>query len=265
MNRSFSSAFPSTDRAPWGKIGVAVYLPLLLLLGGTGVFATVRDIPAGDLFRDPTAVLNAPLYVGALSLVGLFLWTAAAALCFFTTARLWRSAAPRSERTFFLGAGLLTTVLLLDDAFLFHESIAPHDLGISSSVVYAAYGTAVVGLFWAHQRAVWNSAYSILGVSVVFLAAGVGIDLMIDHDFILPSLFVDAPGLEYYLEDGAKLFGIAGWGTYFGWTGYQRLAERISLSFARPTVLESMIENGHPAAGPKKSPRLSGHSRFRAS
>ncbi|MFP4228375.1 MAG: hypothetical protein ACLFTE_06065 [Salinivenus sp.] len=200
-------------------------MPMLLLLAAAGLFAAARGIPAATLFRDTTAVVNAPLYVGALSLVGLFLWAATAAICLFTAALLWRHPSRSPERTFFLGAGLLTAVLLLDDAFLFHESIAPDDLGISGSAVYAAYGTAVAGLFWAHRRAVWDSAYSILGGSLAFLAASIGIDLMVDYEFVLPALFVEAPGLEFYLEDGAKLFGIAGWGTYFAWTGYQRLTE----------------------------------------
>lgn len=259
MSRSGFNSRTDPKRAPWGRIGVCVYLPLLLTLGGAGVFATVWGIPAATLFRDTTAVVDAPLYVGALSLVGLFLWAAAAAVCLFVAALLWRHPSRSAERTFFLGAGVLTAMLLLDDAFLFHESIAPDDLGIPGSAVYGAYGTAVVALFWTHQRAVWNSAYSILGVSVAFLAASVGIDLMIDHEFVPPALLAQAPGLEYYLEDGAKLFGIAGWGTYFAWTGYQRLVDAVRFPEANRAPAAQMDEqdNNRTASG---APLTNGHA-----
>ena len=232
MSRLLPTSSANAERAPWGWIGVFVYIPLLLILGAAGTFATVRGIPAGDLFRDTTSVVNAPLYVGALSTLGLFLWAAAATLCLFTAALLWQSAAPRAECTFFLGAGLLTGTLLLDDAFLIHESIAPDDLGVSSDVLFAAYAIAAVGLFWGHRQIVWDSPYSILGVGLSFLVAGVVVDFMDDYEVALSALWADTPDLKYYLEDGTKLFGIAGWATYFGWTGYQRLARRLGPSAA---------------------------------
>lgn len=227
MSRIRSASSARSSRAPWARIVAFVFLPLVLVLTSAGLFAAGRGIPVSTLFRDTTAVLNAPLYVGALSVLGLFLWAATAAVCFFTAALLWRHPVRSAERTFFLGAGLLTSVLLFDDAFLFHESIAPNDLGIPADVVFGAYGVAVIGLFWIHRHAVWDSAYSILGVGLAFLAAGVGVDWMNDYEFILPALTAEAPGLKYYLEDGAKLLGIAGWGAYFVWTGYERLTDDV--------------------------------------
>ena len=257
---SFMNRFRSASSGPpWGRITAFIFLPLLLLLVAAGFFAAAQGIPAATLFRDTTAVLDAPLYVGALSLVALFLWAATAAICFFTAVLLWRHPGGNNERTFFLAAGLLTSVLLLDDAFLFHESIAPDDLGIPDSAVLAAYAIAAVGLFWGHRRAVWNSAYSILGVALAFLGASAGIDLMIDHEVVSPALLAQAPGLEYYLEDGAKLFGIAGWGAYFGWTGYECLAKRIS----RPSAMEA-AETGRIAFVRNGTQHASSESQSRA-
>jgi hypothetical protein len=247
-------------------IGVFVYLPLLLIVGAAATFATVRGVSAEVLFRDPTAVLNAPLYVGALSTFGLFLWAAAAALCFFTAVLLWQSPAPLGERTFFLGAGVLTTALLLDDAFLFHESIAPDDLGWPGSVVVGGYAVAAVGLFWTHRRVVGDSAYSILGVSLGFLGASVGLDQLIDLGVLSVPWAATVPGAEFYLEDGTKLFGIAGWAAYFGWTGYRRVAMRMSRSFGaeEATAPVRAGRNGHAAASQTGGARAVDEPRPRA-
>lgn len=186
----------------------------LPLIGLAAVFAlcNYHQIPLETLTRDPSAVLEAPFYVGLVSHIGILLWCAAAAICLFGAVFL----STTGEKTFsvFLAAsGLLTTILLLDDVFLFHEEIAYTYFYISQKKVYAGY--ALLGLLYLYRfrHTILKSDFLFLALAFFFFAASIGIDLL--PETVIPHHFL--------FEDGFKLLGIVGWSAYLIRTSYQAL------------------------------------------
>lgn len=118
------------QRVPLFIAAVFVYVPVLLLLLATGAVSSVTGVPIGRFTMDTTTAVGAPFYIGALSKIGIILWCAAASMCFLTSSVLHRTSTGSDEKRFFLGAGLVTSVLLIDDCFLVHEAFAPSYLGV---------------------------------------------------------------------------------------------------------------------------------------
>ncbi len=202
------------------------YVPALLLLFVAGVTGLETGIPVDHFLRDTTAVAHVPFYTGALSNIGIFLWCAAASVCFLTSSVLHTVARSSKAAPFFLSAGFLTLVLMLDDAFLVHEVVAPDYLGVADNVVFIIYGVMVATFFLRHKSFIYGSDYALLFMCLGFFAASVATDKL--HDFGLLSLWgVRSQGVQFFLEDGFKLLGIAGWLGYFALSGYAQLTQRL--------------------------------------
>ena len=100
-----------------------IYIPpimLLLILGGIAGFT---DIEVGDFLADPAQIVGYDSYLGLVNNLGVVLWAAAMAVCFFTFIALRRTGNNEDISRFVLFSGLLTLILLLDDLFLIHEGI----------------------------------------------------------------------------------------------------------------------------------------------
>jgi hypothetical protein len=183
-----------------------IYGPAVALIGLTLAFAEWKHIDAGFLTRDPAQVLGAIPYVGAFALLTMLIWGAGAVVCLFTALVLWRAGAPPRERNYILGAGLLTTLLVVDDALLIHEQILPILLGITEKPTYAAYVLLTAGLFVWFRDEVGRTRKWLLFAALAWFAVSVAVDLA-DPTSLLP---------QYYLwEDGPKLLGIVTWVGYF--------------------------------------------------
>lgn len=195
------------------------YLPVLVLVMAVGLLADARGIPMEDVTRDVAAVARVPFYTGALSTVGLMGWCATTAICFFTACLLGRGAAARPSAAFFLAAGALTGILLADDAFLVHEVLAPHHLGLADETMFAIYGIATLAFLVAFHRDILYSDFLLLGLALALLAASAGIDKLADAGR-LPLEGKDGRALGTVVEDALKLLGVAGWCAYFARTGW---------------------------------------------
>ena len=147
-------------------LALAVYLPcaaLLLLLGGVGLWG---EIDLAVFLRDPAALAKTHPLTGLVSNLGALVWAATASLCFFSVA-LARARGDSKEARFFLAAGALTTVLLLDDMFMAHEDLLPRYLGLDQRITFGVYGVLTLG-FLVHFRA------RILASDFLFLLAACG-------------------------------------------------------------------------------------------
>lgn len=207
---------PHRKKRIWVIAAVVAYLPALALLMAVGLIQIVKGIPAGHITRDIAATASVPFYTGAISTIGILLWCATAAICFFTTAVLASSKAGTGPRAFVLQSGLLTTVLLVDDAFMIHEN-APRLFGVSDNVVFLVYGVLALYVFYSNMSFVGETARGLLALSLSLLAAAVLFDEL--HDYrILQQMGIASSGVRYLLEDGFKFLGITGWFVYYGWT-----------------------------------------------
>lgn len=171
-----------------------------VLLGAVLFLHAHYDIPVGDLTRDPTAVARVPFYTGFLSQLGIFLWAGAAFVCFIPVAVL----SHHPLRQFLLVSGLVTLMLGVDDVFLLHESALPM-AGIPEKVVLAFYVCLMTVYVAWFYRIILDTTYVLLAIALACFGLSILIDLLNPRSGYL----------EFLLEDGAKLVGIASWLAYY--------------------------------------------------
>lgn len=158
-----------------------------------------KDVPFGNLTRDPVAILDAPIYTGFLSQLGIFLWSASATVCMFGAAVLSREAVNLNSRRFLAVSGVLTLVLGLDDALLLHEGFFPY-FGIPEQVAYAGYAGFTLYYLVRFRADILATEHVLLWMALSLFGLSVASDLVSG-----PFLF----------EDGVKLAGIVSWLAYF--------------------------------------------------
>jgi hypothetical protein len=123
-----------------------------------------------------------------------------------------------------LNAGLLTTLLLLDDFFLIHEEIAPLYLGLSSHFFALFYALSLVLFLYVFKHIILQSNFILLLLSILFLGASVLFDVL--NDARLLKSIIPASGIRKLLEDGCKLLGIVGWLSYFSGICFAHLTQK---------------------------------------
>jgi hypothetical protein len=190
---------------------LASHVPVVLVLLVPVLAKLIWDVPPEDMLRDPAQVMEAPMYVGAISNLGLVLWGSAATVCIFA------AVARRDARAFWTYAAGLTLLLLLDDWLLLHDVVLPDVFGLPDLVVYAAYALAVLVYLVRYRYVLLLGDWSLLLLSFAWFAASIGFDQL--------DGLVDLPGL-YVWEDGAKLFGIATWLLFHGRLAHSLICAR---------------------------------------
>ncbi len=195
LSRQFKSIYP---------LLIKVYIPTTLSLLIVVVINLMTGIKVSYFTRDPSQIIGAPIYYGMFSNLGILFWCAAASICFFTAALLHRSPSQKQHYGFLLCSGGLTTFLMLDDLFLFHEIVFPVYLHIPDLAVYAGYGIGIALFLAVFRKLILQTPYLLLGLAFFFFAI---------------SIVIEIPDIPFYgqhlVEDGCKLFGIVSWATYF--------------------------------------------------
>jgi hypothetical protein len=196
---------------------IAVWLPGVVVLGAAVVLALTTDVTLRTLMQDATTVLQAPFYVGSLSLAGVIGWSAAAGVSLFAAAVTRPEAG--SPRPLLLALGLLSVVLLADDAFLIHDEIVPLYLGMSGELIGVAYVLATAAILYLHRAVIARTNYRLLVAALVLLGVSAAVDLASSAlASMVPTILV-ALG-----EDGTKLVGIWTWFAYLASVSRQVLS-----------------------------------------
>lgn len=189
------------------KLRVLVPLAITWTIG-IAVMVAVAAQPgerAGEMLMDPAFTLGSKWYTGLVSNLGVLTWTVGGAAA-FAGAWLCRLGDRHRAGRFLFAGGIVGTVLLADDLFMFHAVLAPSELGVPKVVVQVAIGVLIIG--WAYRNVT-----EILRTHVHLLvaaAAGLG------GSFVVDAIFAPAPGSGWSLiEDGAKFLGVLAWATYF--------------------------------------------------
>jgi hypothetical protein len=141
-----------------------------------------------------------------LSNIGVVIWSAAAGVCFFTYGIIRARGSGDANPHFFLAAGLITLLLLLDDLFMLHEVVFPVHLGVPEDVVYATHACLLLWFLVWFRSVILQSSFLLLVLAFAGFSVSIGVDLTASLYFV--------PGL-YVFEDGGKLFGIVSWTGYF--------------------------------------------------
>lgn len=183
-------------------VAIGLILPLVPVL--VTIFQPLTD--PRWFYHDPLRAAEiAPecckVYFGAMSMLGVMMWAATAAMCLFTALMLFLTDLSPALKRFAFAGGVLTAWLALDDAFLLHENVLPA-LGVPQNAVLAAYGLLGLGYTWmarSYLRCVDGVFF--VGACLGF-AVSIGVDVILLHS---PSTFA------IVVEDGAKFFGIWYW------------------------------------------------------
>jgi len=189
-------------------------------LVGIAVLAAARlqtATPLEFLFLDPAHLTGTPWYTGALSNLGILVWTCgvtAAAAGAWVARRTNRAAASR-----FLAFGALATfVLLIDDVFAFHSGILKNSLGVPKTIAQAMIVAPTI--LW-----VLTFHADIRRTRSALLIAGLGSfagSLLVDTGLALTG------DTALLVEDGLKFLGILAWTQYFAITARDIAASTIA-------------------------------------
>lgn len=213
---------------PAGRVALAVYAPAVAAIVLTRVVATTLDVSFGFFSRDPATVYQGNPLVGALSNVGIVVWSAGAVVCLSAWFVLRRLPSESSDATpsapFFFWSGVLTAVLMCDDLFLVHENLGSVLPGLNEAYLFVGYVLLVAAYSVRFRKILLSSADR-----WVFIAAGAFFALSIGAD-AFQGVIEPWP---YEIEDGPKVLGI------FGWTGYLIRSAWLTMASHFPPGLES--------------------------
>ena len=197
--RQFRSVIP---------ILLIIYLITFLSLLAGILASTVKEISLDSLTKDPTAILNAPFYIGAFSNIGIMIWSGAIAICFFAAYRLSYSRILKPQYWFMVISGLLSLMLGLDDLFQVHEYIFPHYFSVPKNAVFLTYANLILIYLLYYRKLILETDYFILLLAFCFMGLSA-----VSKIFPLPI------PKDTFLEDSLKLFGIVSWFVYYFRTG----------------------------------------------
>lgn len=195
---------------------LVIFSPVVLLLGIVVIVRITNDIAVAELTRDPITFTDLPLYTGSVSNLGVMIWSGAAAICFFGWAMVRRRSQVKQIPQFLLAGGVFTTILALDDMFLFHEEILP-GIGIPQNLVLGTYVLLAIGFVVRFRVTILQTRFLLLVLAGASFAFSVTVDVLTGFGLIWPLFF---------LEDGSKLFGIVSWTAYFAYASAQFILDR---------------------------------------
>ena len=167
-------------------------------------YAIYKNIEPANLTRDTATILKGPAFFGALSNLGIILWSATAGIMLFSAVHLYKNTVQRRAALMTLLYGLLTTMLCFDDTYQFHEKAFSGIIYVPEELIYLFYLTCIVVIATVCRMVVVTTPF-IIGIAAM---AFFGISILID-ELNLPSGKHDA-----FVEDCFKFVGIVLWTVY---------------------------------------------------
>lgn len=227
MSADASGANVRSYGLPDRKAMLVLYAPVFMLLLLVVLAALIAHIPVSSLTRDIASIAQVHPLLGVLSNIGVLLWCATAAICFFGSSLL-RQQHLHSVARFLRWAGLMTVVLLLDDLFMIHEYIAPVHFHVDEKVVLASYAAAAGLYLLTHRRLILAANYLLLVAAMLLFSASMLVDL------------ADGRGWWRLAEDGCKILGIASWLGYHAGVARHWVAQANELRAPAAEACESL-------------------------
>ncbi len=183
------------------KVVLLALAPPAILMAAAVVVSERSGFVVSSLVRDPASILDVSPFTGMFSSLGVLMWGAAATLSYMGWAILRRQPGQSRQAGLFLWGALLTSLLCLDDLFLFHEEVFWELLRIGEKQFYLLY--ILLGAFGViyYRKELARSEYLYLLAAVGLLALSTGIDAL--RDPVAPW--------EHLLEEGPKWLGICAW------------------------------------------------------
>ena len=205
---------------------VKLYTPIVVLLFLVVFISFKTGIPIKKFTMDPAEIAEINPFMGAVSNIGILFWCASASICFFSFALLQKTRIRGNFSAFFQFSGFITSILLLDDLFLFHERhhlnsreiIFPNSPApfIAENAIYFSYIMIVLFYLIRFRKIIIKTDFILLFLAFLLFGASIIID-----SFPIPVFDIDL------FEDVFKLFGIVSWFGYFVIVCFQVVKQRI--------------------------------------
>jgi len=179
---------------------VLLYTMTLVFMALVYVTSIKYNIPFKEITGDPALTFKAHPFTGIVSNIGVLLWAGACSILIFSYVIL----KDKKEHIFLLCSGLITSILLIDDLFMFHDYIF-YSIGLNQYVMYGIYLVIFIAYFGFFKKTILQSPQIILLILAFgFLGSSVLLDITLEND-----------GLQYFFEDGLKLLGITSWFLFY--------------------------------------------------
>ncbi len=179
-----------------------------------------RGVAVHYFMREPQVLGGLHPLAGVISNLGVLFFAACAAILFFSSFVLWRLNKERDFLPFLLYSAVLTSILLADDFFMFHECLFKAYLGLQELHSYAAY----IFLFFiggvVFRKQLLNTEYILLLVVFGFW----GMSVLIDMGHHQIERYIDG-NYRILVEDGFKYLGIVTWAGYFARICFREIIE----------------------------------------
>ncbi|WP_369132685.1 hypothetical protein [Modestobacter sp. I12A-02662] len=159
----------------------------LCVMGLAAVAGYLLDVPLSYITGDYHWTFDTSPALGSVTVLNVIVWAVAGALAFFVAWVL------PTERLVLRVFGALMLVLVVDDAFMLHESVGPYALGLPQVGFYVVYACLGAGVLWLLARSAERT------VTRVYVLGGVLLVTSILIDLVRPDVV--------YVEDTFKLLG----------------------------------------------------------
>lgn len=191
-----------------------IALIVVLLVGGASL---AFSIPVKKLLVEAVQIFESKFYIGFLSNLTCITWAIGAYCSLFAWYLLRKGDGPAHWRRFLLMAGCFTTVLMLDDLFMFHERIFPKHLYLdrlfgrepNEKIPVACYALFCMYFLFSNRKTIMESTR---WKHLVFALCLLAFSVLVDRG--LGKRLIESKSLLVYLEEGAKFLGVVGWSSY---------------------------------------------------
>ncbi len=180
---------------------IPIFIVSLIILGLLLGIHFYEEVSIEVLTNDIAVLGELPIYAGILSQIGLFLWSATAAICLYSLTFI----NDKAHKSFIIASVCITIFLGIDDAFMFHEDLLP-SLGIHQKVVFLGYGMLMIFYLFRYYKLILTTDFILFTLALGWF----GLSMFIDN-FIRDV----SPYITKLAEDGTKFIGITTWLFYF--------------------------------------------------
>ena len=178
------------------KLFYVSILPSTILYIAILYISNFYNIKLSLVVRDLAQTCGYPIGVGMISNIGIFLWGAAASICFFTT---FLEGINRESSKLMLLGGIFSSLLCIDDLFLLHDRYLGPDF---LNLTYLAISIFLLVRFRRILKII--GIFNLL-ISILFLG------LSVFFDGVIQQIFNQSYELTQLIEEGFKFIGIACW------------------------------------------------------
>ncbi len=201
------SALQKANKSVWILIS-ANLLVFVLVVSSVSMGVLTLNLYSGFFTKDVASIAEIIPIAGALSQLGIILWSISFAVTAFSVLLLQAG----QNRQLMLMLSLLNLVLVADDTFQIHEKFFPRLFGLSELTLIGFEAAILLIIVTRFYTTIAKYSHRFLFLAFFWFSVSLSVDF-----FIAESIF---PNWHHLLEDGPKFVGIVNWAFFCIATSY---------------------------------------------